>query len=50
VTQAAQRLGYSDVGTHTFRRSMATRLEREGVPLRQIMRITGHSDLASLTA
>jgi integrase/recombinase XerD len=50
VTQAAQTLGYSDVGTHTFRRSMATRLEREGVPLRQIMRITGHSDLASLTA
>jgi hypothetical protein len=29
---------------------MATRLEREGVPLHLIMRITGHSDLASLTA
>jgi integrase/recombinase XerD len=50
VTRTAKMLGYSDIGTHTFRRSMATRLEREGVPLRQIMRITGHSDLASLTA
>ncbi|MBD2233687.1 site-specific integrase [Phormidium tenue FACHB-1052] len=39
-----------EVSTHTFRRSLATHLYDAGVPLRQIMAITGHASLASLTS
>jgi integrase/recombinase XerD len=43
-------LGFEGVSTHTFRRSLATHLYDSGVPLRQIMAITGHASLASLTS
>ena len=43
-------LGFEGVSTHTFRRSLATHLYDAGVPLRQIMAITGHASLASLTS
>ncbi len=43
-------LGLEGVSTHTFRRSLATHLYDAGVPLRQIMAITGHASLASLTS
>ena len=43
-------LGFDGVSTHTFRRSLATHLYDAGVPLRQIMAITGHASLASLTS
>ena len=42
-------LGLQGVSTHTFRRSLATHLYDAEVPLRQIMEITGHASLASLT-
>jgi integrase len=42
--------GFEGVSTHTFRRSLATHLYDAGVPLRQIMAITGHASLASLTS
>ena len=43
-------LGFDGVSTHIFRRSLATHLYDAGVPLRQIMAITGHASLASLTS
>jgi integrase/recombinase XerD len=43
-------LGLEGVSTHTFRRSLATHLYDGNVPLRQIMAITGHASLASLTS
>jgi integrase/recombinase XerD len=43
-------LGFEGVTTHSFRRSLATHLYDAGVPLRQIMAITGHASLASLTS
>lgn len=49
VTNAAAVLGLEGVSSHSFRRSMATHLYRDGVPLRTIMGITGHESLASLT-
>lgn len=49
ITNAASVLGLEGVSSHSFRRSMATHLYRDGVPLRTIMGITGHEGLASLT-
>lgn len=43
-------LGFEGVSTHSFRRSLATHLYDAKVPLRQIMEITGHASLASLTS
>lgn len=50
LRQACDLLGLEGVSTHTFRRSLATHLYDAGVPLRQIMAITGHASLASLTS
>lgn len=49
LRRACQSLGLEGVSTHSFRRSLATHLYDAGVPLRQIMEITGHASLASLT-
>jgi integrase/recombinase XerD len=50
LRKACNELGFEGVSTHTFRRSLATHLYDAGVPLRQIMEITGHASLASLTS
>ena len=50
LRKACDVLGVEGVSTHTFRRSLATHLYDAGVPLRQIMAITGHASLASLTS
>jgi integrase/recombinase XerD len=50
LRKACDWLGFEGVSTHTFRRSLATHLYDAGVPLRQIMAITGHASLASLTS
>ena len=51
LRRACDLLGFEGVSTHTFRRSLATHLYYDaGVPLRQIMAITGHASLASLTS
>ena len=50
VRRACDLLGFEGVSTHTFRRSLATHLYDAGVPLRQIMAITGHASLVSLTS
>jgi integrase/recombinase XerD len=50
LRQVCDLLGLEGVSTHTFRRSLATHLYDAGVPLRQIMAITGHASLASLTS
>lgn len=50
LRRAFDLLGLEEVSTHTFRRSLATHLYDAGVPLRQIMAITGHAILASLTS
>lgn len=49
LRRACESLEIQGVSTHTFRRSLATHLYDGGVPLRQIMEITGHATLASLT-
>lgn len=49
IAIAADRLGYEGVSSHSLRRSMATHLYNDGIPLRTIMAITGHQSLASLT-
>jgi integrase/recombinase XerD len=36
------------VSTHSFRRSMATRLHKEGFPMRAIAGVTGHQSLSAL--
>lgn len=48
VRQAAALVGVDGASTHSFRRSMATHLHLNGVSLRAIQRVTGHSTLASL--
>ena len=50
LRRACDRLGLEGVSTHSFRRSLATHLYDAGVPLRQIMEITRHVSLASLTS
>ena len=48
VRAAAALIGVEGASTHSFRRSMATHLHLNGVPLRAIQRITGHATLAAL--
>jgi len=48
VRRAAALVGVEGASTHSFRRSMATHLHLNGVSLRAIQRVTGHSTLASL--
>ncbi|NET34931.1 MAG: site-specific integrase [Cyanothece sp. SIO1E1] len=50
LRRTCELLGLEGVSTHSFRRSLATHLYDAGVPLRQIMEITGHATLASLTS
>lgn len=45
---ACDRLHLKGVSTHSFRRSALTQMHNEGVPLRVIQRISGHSSLATL--
>ena len=49
LRKACDVLGIQGVSTHTFRRSLATHLYDAQIPLRQVMEITGHASLASLT-
>ena len=49
IAIAAELNGLNGISSHSFRRSMATHLYDDGVPLRTIMAITGHQTLASLT-
>ncbi|NEP58717.1 MAG: site-specific integrase [Symploca sp. SIO2G7] len=42
-------LGIKGASSHSFRRSMATHLYREGVDLESIRQVTGHKSLDSLT-
>lgn len=49
ISIAADLNGLEGISSHSFRRSMATHLYDDGVPLRTIMAITGHQTLASLT-
>ena len=39
---------YKMVSSHTCRRTMCTLLDKQGVPLRQIMSVSGHKSLTSL--
>ena len=48
LREACQKLGIKGVSTHSFRRSALTRMHSQGVPLRTIQRISGHSSLATL--
>jgi integrase/recombinase XerD len=50
VKKAADMIDVRGVSTHTFRRSLATHMHLQNVPLRAIQRITGHSTLSSLEA
>lgn len=45
---AARRAGVIGVSTHSFRRTALTIMCRNGVPLRTIQEISGHSDLGTL--
>lgn len=49
VRQAFGLMGITGASLHSFRRSMATHLQDEGLTLADIASITGHKDLASLT-
>jgi len=48
LRQACQKLGFKGISTHSFRRTALTRMHSQGVPLRTIQRISGHSSLAAL--
>lgn len=48
LRSACDRLNIKGVSTHSFRRSALTQMHNEGVPLRVIQRISGHSSLATL--
>ncbi len=45
---ACEKLGYSGVSTHSFRRSALTAASDAGIPVRHIMELSGHSSLAVL--
>lgn len=45
---ACERLGLVGVSTHSFRRTALTNLHNNGVPLRVIQQISGHSSLGVL--
>jgi integrase/recombinase XerD len=46
---ACNRVGFSGVSTHSFRRTALTQMHNAGIPLRIIQKISGHRDLAQLT-
>ncbi|MEM6840539.1 MAG: tyrosine-type recombinase/integrase [Cyanobacteria bacterium P01_C01_bin.120] len=49
LTSVCELLDLPGVSTHSFRRSMATRLHKEGFPRRAIAGVTGHQSLSALT-
>lgn len=48
LRQACERIGIKGVSTHSFRRTALTQMHNQGIPLRVIQRISGHSSLATL--
>lgn len=48
LRRAAALVGLEGVSMHSFRRSAATHLHLQGVPLRAIQKTTGHATLSSL--
>jgi integrase/recombinase XerD len=48
LREACDRIGLVGVSTHSFRRTALTTMSNAGIPLRHIMEISGHSDLATL--
>jgi len=48
LRQVTEGLGWHGVSTHSFRRSTAQNLLRQGVPLPTVQQVTGHKSLAGL--
>lgn len=48
LRNACKTIGLEGCSTHSFRRSALTNMYRQGVPLRTIQKISGHSDLGTL--
>jgi integrase/recombinase XerD len=48
LRNACKRVGLEGVSTHSFRRTALTTMSNAGIPLRHIMEISGHNDLATL--
>jgi len=49
LREVCEALGLKGVGTHSFRRSLATNLHGKGIPLKTIASITGHESLNELS-
>jgi integrase/recombinase XerD len=49
LRETCLKLGFKGISTHSFRRTALTRMHSQGVPLRTIQRISGHSSLATLS-
>lgn len=49
LREVCEALELSGVGTHSFRRSLATNLHGKGIPLKTIASITGHESLNELS-
>ncbi len=49
LRQVCEALELRGVGTHSFRRSLATNLHGKGIPLKTIASITGHESLNELS-
>lgn len=45
VRETGRRCGIENVHPHRFRRTMATRLVRKGMPIEQVSKLLGHSNL-----
>ncbi len=50
LRRACRRIGLEGVSTHSFRRTALTTLSNQGVPLRVIQEISGHTNLEQLYA
>jgi integrase/recombinase XerD len=48
LRSACERVGLVGVSTHSFRRSALSFMSADGVPLRVIQEVSGHSDLGTL--
>ena len=49
LRKAASELGLGGISTHSFRRSFLTASSANGIPLRALQAISGHSDLGVLS-
>lgn len=49
LKEVCEALELRGVGTHSFRRSLATSLHRKGIPIKTIASITGHESLNELS-